>query len=380
MEFAGTAFIITLILQSYILADKTHIEKIKLYRYILNASTLIIAGIMFYMTADLPEEYYKLNGSYFAIAFLVLDIISMIELYYLKKNRLDSVLIKNTIDNSDTGIMTITYEDKVIFQNSSMYNIVNFLNIHKDYLNNIKTKAIQKIGNEYILFKDDKAILFRLSHKEDEITAYDISEEYILQNKLKKQNETIKQNNENLLWTIEHLDDVEREEKSLKIKNKFHDLLGQNLSILQAYLNQEVQDEKKFVDVKFMIKKTFSELDDIDNPFQALDDLIKINENIGVRVNLNGKLPQNKELAKIFFEIIREAVTNAIRHAESTEINIKIEDTLTEVIMTISNNGKQSKEKIIENEGIKGMRRKLKEKGGTLFVTTRPIFSLQIKI
>ena len=48
--------------------------------------------------------------------------------------------------------------------------------------------------------------------------------------------------------------------------------------------------------------------------------------------------------------------------------------------MIISNNGKLSKEKIIENEGIKGMRRKLKEIDGKLFITTRPIFSLQIKL
>lgn len=129
-----------------------------------------------------------------------------------------------------------------------------------------------------------------------------------------------------------------------------------------------------------MIKKTFFELSDIYNPYQAIEDLIKINENIGVKINLIGKLPQNLLHAKVFFEIIREAVTNAIRHAESTQITIKIEEKLTEIQMIISNNGKLSKEKIIENEGIKGMRRKLKEIDGKLFITTRPIFSLQIKL
>ena len=129
-----------------------------------------------------------------------------------------------------------------------------------------------------------------------------------------------------------------------------------------------------------MIKKTFFELNDIYNPYQATEDLIKINEKIGVKINLIGKLPQNLLQAKVFFEIIREAVTNAIRHAESTQITIKIEEKLTETQMIISNNGKLSKEKIIENEGIKGMRRKLKQIDGKLFITTRPIFSLQIKL
>ena len=62
-----------------------------------------------------------------------------------------------------------------------------------------------------------------------------------------------------------------------------------------------------------MIKKTFFELNDIYNPYQATEDLIKINEKIGVKINLIGKLPQHLLQAKVFFEIIREAVTNAIR-------------------------------------------------------------------
>ena len=132
--------------------------------------------------------------------------------------------------------------------------------------------------------------------------------------------------------------------------------------------------------MKFTIKRTFSELDDIDNPYQAFDDLVRLNKNIGVEINFVGTLPKNYIQAKVFFEIIREAVTNAIRHAESTKIDIKFEDKLTETTMIISNNGKQAKDTIIENEGIKGMRRKLKEINGNLFVTTRPIFSLYVKV
>lgn len=225
MLLTGVIYIITLILQSYMLADKTHIEKIKIYRYVINIIILLIASILFYITADIPEEYHKINGNYFAMALFFFDILSIAEWHFFKKNRLDSLLIKSTIDNSDSGIMTISNDDKVMFKNTSMYNIINTLGICKDYSNNIKNKAVQKIGNDYILEKEGRAILFRFTNNEDEITAYDISEEYNLQNKLKESNKTIKQNNENLIWTIEHLEDIEKEEKSLKIKNKFHDLL-----------------------------------------------------------------------------------------------------------------------------------------------------------
>lgn len=225
MALSGVIFIITLTLQSYILNDKTHIEKIKVYRYALNIIILLVTSTLFYITADMPEKYYRINGNYFAIALFAFDILSIIEWYYIKKNRLDDLLIKITIDKSDSGIMTVSNDNRIMFQNSRMYSLLNALGIHKDYSNSIKNKAVRKIGKDYIVEQEDKAILFRFSNNEDEITAYDISEEYNLQNKLKKQNETIKQNNEKLIWTIEHLDDLEREEKSLKIKNKFHDIL-----------------------------------------------------------------------------------------------------------------------------------------------------------
>ena len=225
MEFAGIIFIITLIFQSYMLADKKHIENIKIYRYAINMIVLLLVGFVFYTTADNPEKFFYIKGNYFVIFFLLVDILSILEWYYIKKNSLDNLLIKNTIDNADSGIMTISNIDKIMFQNSSMYNLISDLEIHNDYISNIKNKAVQKIGNDYIIEKNNKATLFRFSNNEEEITAYDISEEYALQKKLKQQNEIIKQNNDKLIWTIEHLEDIEKEEKSLKIKNKFHDLL-----------------------------------------------------------------------------------------------------------------------------------------------------------
>ena len=225
MEFAGIIFIITLIFQSYMLADKKHIENIKIYRYAINMIVLLLVGFVFYTTADNPEKFFYIKGNYFVIIFLIVDILSILEWYYIKNNSTDNLLIKNTIDNADSGIMTISNIDKIMFQNSSMYNLISDLEIHNDYISNIKNKAVQKIGNDYIVKKDNKAILFRFSNNEEEITAYDISEEYALQKKLKQQNEIIKQNNDKLIWTIEHLEDIEKEEKSLKIKNKFHDLL-----------------------------------------------------------------------------------------------------------------------------------------------------------
>ena len=227
-----------------------------------------------------------------------------------------------------------------------------------NYIKNIKAASSNRIGKEYMALVDDNAWLFNISRDGLEVTATDINEEYVLNQRLEKQNELINQNNEELEWTIENLEELEKEEQTLKVKNKFHDLLGQNLSVLQAYLNQDmkyIEDEKRFSEIKFMIKGMFSDFEDSEDSKANLDNLVRINNNIGISVRVDGELPADKDKAKVFFEIIREAVTNAVRHADSNVIDIRIDNNAEGTSMIITNNGSKPKPIISESEGIRGI-------------------------
>ena len=82
----------------------------------------------------------------------------------------------------------------------------------------------------------------------------------------------------------------------------------------------------------------------------------------------------------MFFEIIREATTNAIKHAESSKIFVEIKETLEKTNMVITNDGKKPNEFITENQGIKDMRRKVKKLGGMFYISTVPEFSVNVSI
>ena len=310
---------------------------------------------------------------------LLYEVISFIYMYfkYIKEEKINQFSIKKVIDSSDFGILVLKGNKSVLI-NNTMYAILNKLNIRTNYIANIIKQSEEQMEENYVVKVEEKYYLFIIN--QNEVIVFDITEEYCLKNELDEQNEKIKRNNKELVSSIENIEKLEKEKNLLKIKNKYHDLLGQNLSVLQQYLNREEIKQENFDEIKFMIEKMFIDIEDTEDPNTNLQNLIKIHQNNGTNIIIKGKLPKNEKQAKVFFEIIREATTNAIKHAESSKIFVEIKETLEKTNMVITNDGKKPNEFITENEGIKGMRRKVEEIKGYFYVSTVPEFSVNVSI
>ena len=310
---------------------------------------------------------------------IIYEIISLIYMYfrYYKKETITDFSIKKVIDECEFGILVLKGKRAKLI-NNKMYEILDKLNIKKDYITNIISQSIDQLDKNYCVKVEDKYYVFVINN--NEIITFDITEEYKLHQKLNGQNKKLKENNKKILLSIDNIEELEKEKNLLKLKNKYHDILGQNLSILQQYLNKENISQENFEEIKFMIQKMFIDIEDTDDTNANLENLIKIHKKNGTDIIIDGKLPQNKETAKVFFEIIREATTNAIRHAGSSKVFVNIKETLEETYMIITNDGRKSNEFITENQGIKDMRRKVKKLGGMFYISTVPEFSVNISI
>ena len=321
------------------------------------------------------------RNSLFIIALLgiIYEIISLIYMYfrYYKKETITDFSIKKVIDECEFGILVLKGK-KAKLINNKMYEILDKLNIKEDYVTNIIKQSIDQLDKNYCVKVEDKYYVFVINN--NEIITFDITEEYKLHQKLNWQNKKLKENNKKILLSIDNIEELEKEKNLLKLKNKYHDILGQNLSILQQYLNKENITQENFEEIKFMIQKMFIDIEDTDDTNANLENLIKIHKKNGTDIIIDGKLPQNKETAKVFFETIREATTNAIRHAGSSKVFVNIKETLEETYMIITNDGRKPNEFITENQGIKDMRRKVKKLGGMFYISTVPEFSVNISI
>ena len=296
------------------------------------------------------------------------------------KENITNKSIKEAIDLSDSGILVLKNKNTIKLQNSTMRELLSKLEIKKNYIEELRNKAENTISGNYTILIDNNAWLFIINKEDLEIVAVNINQEHRLQQKIEIQNKKIEENNKEIMWTIENMEYIEKQKESQELKSKFHDLLGQSFSMLQQYLNQDDLESKNIEDIKFMIREMFTDIGDKDDAEQNLKNLVEAHKNTGTEINIAGKLPKNKEVAEVFFEIIREAVTNAIRHADGTKVDVQVIDNLDGIELIITNNGKKPKDTIIEHQGINGMRRKVAKIKGNLYITTVPNFKIDVKI
>ena len=353
--------------------------------YILRKDTSLIRKIfeLIILILMIILTYYNLinnksNYIYLSLS-LLLSLYTLISFIYerLFKNEYISVLsVKKGIDASDTGILFLDNKNNIILINNLFHSILKELNITNDYINNLIKKSFKKIDNDYLLKYNNKIYMLKIFNNK-EISLIDITELYLLQEEEKNQNKKIRENNNKLLLALKNIESLEKEKNLLKLKNEYHDIIGYRLALFNKYLEQESKDKK---DALFLLDSIYEDFNTELSSEEKLNNLIKMYHVIGININVFGSLPLEEETSLTFFEVIRESITNAIIHADSK--NIKVVITMHEdyIEMIITNDGKRPDNIIFENEGIKGMRKKLSKINGNLKIITDNIFTLIVRV
>ena len=377
MKVLTFILIIFIILQVYRVAIIFFIRKQYLIKKIFEVFILLLIIII-----ELLNMHYIDNNKFNTILFLISIILALyigINIIYeriIKKESLSILSVKNAIDLSDNGIMFLNDKGNIILINVVMKDILKEYNINDNYIDNFKEKEIKEIHNEHILKCLNRVWQLKINNNK-EVIALDITDIYKIQEKTRNQNIEIEENNKKILKTLNNIEEVEKEKKLIKIKNEFHDILGHRLSLFGEYLKQDNINKEE---IKFMLDNLFEQFTTLKSPEENLKKLIEVYKVFNINISIIGKLPKNKEVGETFFEIIREAVTNAIIHANSKNIKVVITNSLEKTEMLITNDGIKPNNFINENEGIKGMRRKLKEIGGILIIENEDEFILKIII
>ena len=190
-----------------------------------------------------------------------------------------------------------------------------------------------------------------------------------------------------------HIQDVQEKERG-KIAREIHDELGQRLTAINmdiSFLKNKLEDNtpkpikerlfalNKLVDETINMSRRLSQelrptiLDDLG--LIAAIDWLKEQYNARTDIQFTLDLPKNEpnlssEYATAIFRITQEALTNIIRHSEAENVNIKIKNNDSNIMVEVTDDGKGiSKQNIIEKGktfGVFGMQERASSLGGML--------------
>ena len=236
------------------------------------------------------------------------------------------------------------------------------------------------------LFPDGKAWSYRQTEvKASDGVVYteaifsDVTDLYHKSLELKAQIKRLNAISRELKWLSDNALILTREKEVLSAKTKLHDDMGAGLIAIRHILhNNQTEEAANAMDL-FRRAVSAIKYDNADpRGHSELDRFLQDAGAIGITVNLSGELPEQEELRRVMILAMRECLTNSVRHAGATTIQITVEQKRDSVSMQITNDGKPPETEVVPKGGLLNLYRHIMGCGGTMEIQSKPGFALTV--
>lgn len=210
-----------------------------------------------------------------------------------------------------------------------------------------------------------------------QLTAQDVTELQKINEQLQLENKKLEETNYKLKKMYDCIEETIREKESLEMKAYIHDTMGRSLLTIQDIMNSDENTEKKLAVLQEAVSVLSSNRV---SSFSSIYEVCQIVADIGVKVTIQGNIPEDNTVERLIAAAIRECATNCLRHAhgDAVDVNVDVSDTICTV--TITNNGEKPKEKIVEGSGLSNLRLSVEKAKGSMKLFDEPIFVLMLTI
>jgi len=330
----------------------------------------------------------------------------------MKKNT-SAKMIKKAIDSYPGGICFSALDGRVILVNEKMNKLMLELTGHTilnaktaweeltNFANNGKAEKLTQSwlpkdtnnGDEGIqqqlFFRFSDGLIWRFEMKfldsnTVQIEAAEITELYRLSEELYENTIRLQEMQKRQKTLLDSIVEVNLNKEILAAKMHIHDELGHCLLATTKAISEESLAEN----TNTLRKSWNSTIRDFSNistvwtvPDSSLQsELMQVAELIGCKVIFLGEQPKSRKALQLLYAAVREALTNAVRHADATELAVKIKQDKQRYHIEISDNGSVSVSSITEGNGLSALRQRLEQEGASLKVLCDKSVSLIVDI
>ena len=310
------------------------------------------------------------------------------------KKRLSTDAIKESLDKLPTGLCFYKNNGRVILINAVMdelshkvfgedlQNAMLFWENLKDVTLTNGCARLMEGETPTVKLSDGKVWSFAHTKLEDmhQLVAVDVTELSEINAELAMRNEELADMNARLRKYGESVDELTRTRERIETKANIHRELGQALLITRRYILDETGKVEPPIEIwkkNVAVLKSEAEYKGEQKPYELF---MQAAESAGVKLELNGALPENKEELYLFVTAGVECLVNGVRHANATTLFIDIVEDEKEISTRYTNDGLPPTGDIIEGGGLSSLRYNTERLGGTMLVNSYPKYELIITI
>ena len=153
----------------------------------------------------------------------------------------------------------------------------------------------------------------------ERIIGLDVTEYAHAHDRLAHANHLLELAGQELQAQIEEVKKVADNAAYLRMRTRVHDVIGQRLSILHRYLEEGRLDDESLEQIDPLLRSIAADLRSGGDtePAEQLGDIVHAFGLVSVQIDVEGALPEDARVAAAFLQIIREASTNATKHAQA---------------------------------------------------------------
>lgn len=337
------------------------------------------------LLSRLPESA-ALSPAPWTAAALLLSALSLSALFLLRrKNRrqLSPVSIKESCDHLPSALCFAWENGQPCLKNLKMDELSHLLAGEALLNANVFWKAIE--SQPIVTLENGQTWSFERVQMEMagksiyQITGTNITEEARLQREVEKDNLRLKDMNRRLRQYGQDVQEATREKEILRAKTRVHDQIGRALLQTRQFLSG-AQDDAESVraawrqNVRLLLGKYADE-----QPVDTFDQLARAARAIGVTIERRGVFPaEDTESAQLVEIAAHECLTNLVRHAGGTRLEIIGGKTASGWRVCYLNDGSTPAGPIVEGSGLTALRARVEAAGGAMKIAHAPRFELTL--
>ena len=313
----------------------------------------------------------------------------------IKKKHALRWAVKEALDTLPSAVCYFTAAGNVKLCNTAMYDLIRKITQNDlqtlDELNEALDSCNQNTGvireGNLFLFPDGHAWQYSV----DKVTAADgriyteavlsdVTELYEKRQKLQRQLRELKKMYRELKILSANVLEMTREEEILNLKSRLHDQMNMGVAAIRQILRQNTTSEENAAAIAQFRRAIQVLQEENAYPQDDIAEFIRDAEVSGIKVEITGDFPEEKEVLHLLLPVLREACVNAARHADASVLYITAERKSNAMRLLLTNDGRQPQQEVIPRGGLVDLGRMLAEAGGKIEIQSQPQFLLTVTL